>query len=431
MKFDGRQFMKELQLATTMLEKIIDENKNFQEVIKEVFPPNSSDKQYLGSVCAFVGCELRHHALIKEACKNIQGLNNNQSYVLYLALANNAFLKKFDPETMINETKNALLDKYVSEIDDLFANCQDLIATCKDLHVDSIDYIATRFNTPRWLVNMWKKHFGRAVMFKILRKNNRQQIQTVRINTKKTTTEKFLNAHPDEFKKTDIEDVIIYNGKGQVRKTPYFRNFEIFNERLPIKIITDKVFDLDMGECLLISAENDSIVKELYLKAKPSVGIHVAVPTLDKRPELIKLMRNSKQKNISIFNAPTYLDIQAAVNHRQDLAIVYPESSSFDLIRQYPDYLLHFDYDRLDYCLSKQKEALEGANMFLNEGSKLVYIVNTLNKKESRGTISNFLKEHPNYEIIEEKQYFPFDEYDTALYYCILLKKDIFNPSND
>ena len=69
--------------------------------------------------------------------------------------------------------------------------------------------------------------------------------------------------------------------------------------------------------------------------------------------------------------------------------------------------------------------------MFLNEGSKLVYIVNTLNKKESRGTISNFLKEHPNYEIIEEKQYFPFDEYDTALYYCILLKKDIFNPSND
>ena len=73
--------MKELQLATTMLEKIIDENKNFQEVIKEVFPPNSTDKQYLGSVCAFVGCELRHHALIKEACKNIQGLNNNQSYV--------------------------------------------------------------------------------------------------------------------------------------------------------------------------------------------------------------------------------------------------------------------------------------------------------------------------------------------------------------
>ena len=33
--------------------------------------------------------------------------------------------------------------------------------------------------------------------------------------------------------------------------------------------------------------------------------------------------------------------------------------------------------------------------------------------------------------VIEEKQYFPFDEYDTALYYCILLKKDIFNPSND
>ena len=187
-----------------------------------------------------------------------------------------------------------------------------------------------------------------------------------------------------------------------------------------------------MGEVLCITGENDSIAKELFLKATPNVGVHIAVPELNDRPELIKLSRTEQPKNMSFFSAPSYLDMKATVNRKQDLAIVYPESSSFDLIRQYPDYLLHFEHDRIDNCLAKQKEALEGADAFLLENSKLVYMVNTLNKKETRGSVLNFLKEHPNYELVEEKQYLPFDDYDTALYYAILLKKEISdNTSND
>lgn len=424
--------MKELQLAASMLDHIVNGGMNFQDAIKAVFPPNSLDKHYQGATCAFVGCELRHFNLIKEVCKNVPNLTSEEVLYLYLAVANNAFLKKFENEEMIATIKEKFGDKYTPEIDEIFANTGDLMQLCKEYEVDSVDYISIRFNTPRWLVKMWQKHYGKALTFKILRKNNRQQIQTVRVNTNKVSTADFMAAHPGEFSLSNVEDVLIYNGKGQVRKTPYFRNFEIFHERLPVKVIVDKVFDIPMGEALLISAENDSIVKELYLKANTNVGVHVAVPDISKRPELLKLERTEKPINMSFFSAPSYLDMNATVNRKQDLAIVYPESSSFDLIRQYPDYLLRFEHERIDQCLAKQKEALEGADAFLLEGSKLVYMVNTLNKKETRGSVLNFINEHPNYELLEEKQFLSFDDYDTALYYAILLKKEISeNTSND
>ena len=167
--------MKELELAAAMLELITEGGKNFQDAIKEVFPANSAYKQYQGSVCAFVGCELRHYNLIKEVSKNIE-LDAKKACVLYLGIANNAFLKRFNDEEMKSEVKSILGDAYVPEIDVIFDNTADLMQLCKEYEVDSPEYISVRFNTPRWLVKMWQKHYGRALTFKILRKNNRQQI---------------------------------------------------------------------------------------------------------------------------------------------------------------------------------------------------------------------------------------------------------------
>ena len=58
----------------------------------------------------------------------------------------------------------------------------------------------------------------------------------------------------------------------------------------------------------------------------------------------------------------------------------------------------------------------------MNDG-QIIYIVDTLNKKESVDVVSTFLKEHSNFELIEEKQCFPFDKYDTAMYYAVLKAK--------
>jgi 16S rRNA C967 or C1407 C5-methylase (RsmB/RsmF family) len=57
------------------------------------------------------------------------------------------------------------------------------------------------------------------------------------------------------------------------------------------------------------------------------------------------------------------------------------------------------------------------------EGGLFAYGVNTMNKKEGQHLIASFLEEHQDFTLVYEKQYFPFDELNTALYMAIMRKK--------
>ena len=59
----------------------------------------------------------------------------------------------------------------------------------------------------------------------------------------------------------------------------------------------------------------------------------------------------------------------------------------------------------------------------LNDKATLVYCVRTLGKKETFLLIEEFLKAHPEFELVKEKQFFPYEEENSILYYAILRKK--------
>ena len=57
--------------------------------------------------------------------------------------------------------------------------------------------------------------------------------------------------------------------------------------------------------------------------------------------------------------------------------------------------------------IANQKEALNDASEFIEEGGNLIYMIPTMNKKESLQIMTAFLEAHPDFALVEQKQFLP------------------------
>lgn len=414
--------MKELLLSKEVIKRVIEEDKTFKEAIKEVFLANEKDVELTPIVSALSGCELRHHLFLSKLVKEFD-LGDNK-YLLLLALANNFFLRRIDKEKVTSFIKETLNESYNEKINKLLTfDGAALDSLGESVDHSSMEFVSLRFNVPSYLLKMWFKHYGRSLTYKVLKKNIKPSNQYFRINTMKISEEDFLKEHPS-FVSSNVKDVVYLSTKENIHKLKAYQNYEIFNIRLALKEILDKVYTDDIEEMTLYLGDDKAATRDLYVRTNKKAGLRVAVNNLDEHPDLLRLIRLEKCKNVTYFVPNDYSLMDLAITSPQDLVVVYPKSSSFDKIRKYPDYLLHFKQDSLDSLIDNQKASLEGFSKFVRPGCKLVYIVDTLDKKESVAIINDFVNRHKEFELIESKQYFSFEDKDTLMYYAILKKKD-------
>ena len=100
----------------------------------------------------------------------------------------------------------------------------------------------------------------------------------------------------------------------------------------------------------------------------------------------------------------------------------YPRSSAIELYRRNAEYAVNFDVNNLDEIIFNQKEGLDSlANFVKNEGY-LVYVVDTLDLKETIIMIQKFLNSYSNFKLVHEEIFFPQDQLNSIYYYAILRK---------
>ena len=147
----------------------------------------------------------------------------------------------------------------------------------------------------------------------------------------------------------------------------------------------------------------------------------MGVKSFDNYADVSRIIRQKQLKNINFF-ASSLDSLLVSISRPQDLVIVAPDSSNFDLIREQPDYLLHFKKSGMDELFAQEKEALSECSKFVAEGGTLIYMIYTISKKEGHQTVNEFLTNHPEFHFVEEKQCFPYEENETSLYYAVLHK---------
>jgi 16S rRNA (cytosine967-C5)-methyltransferase len=379
-----------------------------------------------GLIRSLTSCELHHHRLLEHVVNRfVPNLSKEDRLYIQAAIGNNVFVRRLPLQDVVIDLQTFLTNRQISKpiTDNLLA----LASPGKSLidpqvKENSIPYISIKFNTPEWLVLMWVKHFGFALTLKILATNNKPVLQACRVNTLRTTTEKLLASYP-ELAETPVEDTIIYQSKEPLKNHPAYAQNLIFQQRLAITDIMKQFsFDNVKGEMLLVETRPQALYLELPIYTEQKIRINVVTNSIERKLAMQKSIQSFQLKNIVLYESEpkglvTYL------SKKQDVVLVVPQCSKFDLIRSLPDFFIHFRQENLDTLIASQKEALLESSQFVEEGGLLFYGVNTLNHKEGKILIEEFLESNPHFKLIQEFQYYPFDKHNTALYVAAMRKQ--------
>ena len=221
--------MKNLFTSSKALKRIIDKKESFSTGVKTACKANNASVEDRKDVTTLVGCALRHYLILENRFNPLCGGNKDYMYHAIVACSNILFARKVSKEESTTFLKNNIedkevLDKVIEAINNFDAG-EPLIA--KELDPNCLEFLSFRYNTPLWIVRMWRKHYGYKDMRRILIANSKHFNNYARLNTEVISAEEFEKGN-NLFTKTDFENFYLFNDKSKVKNTFQYTRQEIY-----------------------------------------------------------------------------------------------------------------------------------------------------------------------------------------------------------
>lgn len=410
-------------LAKDILNKIIKEQIPFSLALKSVFKQNNTTKEDKAIVSAIVGCVLRHYLVMSKIVSiTYSELEIDGIICMLIALSNALFIKKLNQEEC-NKAASIYLKEGELAVDAFispYANERKLVPS--GIEIGSYEFLSYRYNTPVNIVKMWHKQFGHISANKILRANSRPGPMVVRINNTLISDDAFFEQFSDFERIDGIGGVALYNGEVKFKLTP------VKEKRLaaPLSLAFKEMFDesdLDLLRGLAIYSEySNDVFVELFSRFQTLNNVDYVGNNIGTCNNVRNfLAKNNVAKGVNIYEANAS-SIITCLSKPVHTFLVMPDNSHLNLLQLLPDYFLNFNIEKLDELTANQKAALNEASGQVEEGGFLLYLVDTLSKKESSAIVNDFLNEHQDFTLVREKQYFPYKKYGCSYYFAVLKK---------
>ena len=418
--------MNPVLVISKVLTQIIENEIPFNIAVKNNLKDKNQPSDLRKIVSSNVGCVLRHYLIFSEIIKNRFGeISLLEKEIIMIFLANNLFVKKIPEES--------ILEFMTSETKDL--NSQDVIAFVREYEggkqlipetyqPNSLEFLSLRYNTPLWLVKMWKKHYGPHLCLKILRANSKSAENFCRINFNCKKDEILSD---DNFEEVQSDDNFVnYIGKGPIKENKFILDASIFPFKRSTKVAFDKT-DLDPLKGIAVySGFANNYFLELAARYGQNISFDLIAGSSQAYFEAKKNLNLYKLSKVNLYEEAK-ASIETCLSKQYHTFIVSPINSNFSLLRETPDYFLRFKPEAFDELIAKELDILNQVDAFVEDDGEIVYLIPTVSYKESHGVVEKFLLSHNCYSLIEEKQFLPCDSYNSSLYFAILRK----NIKND
>ena len=413
--------MGRFEYANKILNDVINNNLSFKSASKVAFK-KEDDELVKNEVSAVVGCALRHYYVFKEIVSRYYAEISDDAFnVISLGLANHLFAKKFDEESFNKYVeKESKLDGVVDFINSV-NDPKALIP--EDIEYGSKKFISLRYNLPMWIVNLWEKNCGPFLAKKLFRSLSSKNLNSVlRINSYANSDEQFFAKYLD-VSACDISHVAVAQYENvNLKGHQSVKRGDAFSYPLGYKLMCE---DLDIDPLRGIAIFNgcsNHLLKELYAILGPYFKADVLCNNQSTLVEAERIKTRYHLEGLSLFECP-HTAMITCISKPVHTMFVSPENSHFQSLVDLPEYFLRCKQEDLDKFIQIEKESLLEASKQVEDGGDLIYFVPTLCKNETKRVVREFLSEHKEFTLVNEKQLFTFDPYKSILYFAILKKE--------
>ena len=409
-------------LARDILNRIINENTPFSLALKQAFKKNEVSKEDKANISAMVGCVLRHYLVLSNVIsKQYPALDSVGVIALMIAFSNALFIKKLDQEDCNKEAQQYLKDEDVKVQDFIEPYLAEKKLVPENIEVGSFEFLSYRYNTPVDIIKMWSKQFGHIAVSKALKANSKPAPVVLRIDNKKIEDEEFFNKYPEFERIEGVNGMALFKGEGK------FKNHEVSEKALATpyalafkEMLDEGDVDLLRGLAIYTEYPNDLLIDLLSRKESIS-GVEFIAGNLATASNARNFLNKNQVRGVNVYEAQASAII-TCLSRPVHTFVVMPDSSRFNLLQLLPDYFLRFDFNKLDELIANQKLALKEAAEQVEEDGYLLYLVDTLSKKESINIINEFLANNENFTLVRDKLYFPYKKYGGSYYFAALKK---------
>ena len=411
--------MKLFEQAHSCLMEILYKKVPFKLAVENTCTKHTIFREDRKNLTNVIGCSLRHFYVFDNLLSQVEkDFTNEQKVALYLYLSNSLFVPVFAAEEVDSVlTKLQIKESDVAKLKELSKDKTKLIPG--EINNDSIDYLHYRFNIPTWVLKIWMKHF-KGYTYKIVKSINKPANHYAIVNETLLKKEELVK-YP-ELQPTQFEGLYLYNGNVAPKRHSLFKEGKIVTIS-PAEFYLLSQLDLDVIRKIAFYSETfNELHLQLMAKLSPNYHMDIIAGSAEAYYQTKKDIEKYSLNGVNLYDTG-HTSIITCLSDKVHSFFVAPKNTDFNEFRKSPDYFNRVDASVLDGYLANQKAALISASEFVEDGGNLIYMVPTMNKKETVQIIDEFLKEKSDFTLVEQKQFLPFDKYDSTLFIAILRKE--------
>ncbi len=266
--------------------------------------------------------------------------------------------------------------------------------------------ISIQYSHPKWMVKRWIDEHGVEFTEKLCEKNNETPKMNIRVNNLKTSKNKLKLSLRDkgfivEEGKYGVDSLIIDN-PSKINELDEFKKGDFIIQDESSSLV-GQIMDPKPGSTIidLCSAPGG---KSTHLAEKMNnTGKVIAKDIHEHKIKLID--ENASRLGIDIIEAKISdaLKIDDSLIDKGDYVLVDAPCSGLGLIRRKPEIKINKKEKDIENLSKLQIKILNNAKNYVKIGGILLYSTCTIERQENIDLIQRFLKENPNFKLVNIK----------------------------
>lgn len=334
-------------------------------------------------------------------------VNTKMDVLLTMSTYQLLFLDKVPNYAIVNEAVDI-----AKQINPKFAGMTNAILhKVKPINTDNI---ALKTSLPDWIFKMWQSQYGKERAIKMAEASVHILPLYVRRNTLKTI--------PKDFEGSDFvceEDPLYIYLKNDYFHHPYYqKGYMSAQDEGSYKIV--EFVDPLPNERILDCCAAPGTKSLAMAERMNNQGWIDALDLHEHRVELIE--KDAKRLGVNIIHTKAQDASNYVSDSMYDRILCDVPCSGYGVLSRKPDIKLRMVSQDMDTLIPLQYAILSHVSKFLKPKGILVYSTCTMNKKENEKQIQNFLKEHLDFEWVDECTIFASEKQD-GFYMAKLMRK--------